>query len=156
MIESSLYAYQLYNWFGEEDNNSTSVEGYSSSDTPFPMNWILPYRLKTKIAKQLEHLKLINKMEVYQQAQELLEMISSQLDKKPYLFGDNPSSADVAAYSILATQYYSNFEEDKLTSILKRIPNLVAYVERITDKYFTRGYTTYEQPFLDWLAKSNE
>ena len=68
-------------------------------------------------------------------AAKITDAISVMLGDKPYLFGDKPSSLDANVYAALVHVMFTPFPSP-IGQYPKTKPNLVAYTDRIFDKYY--------------------
>ena len=64
-----------------------------------------------------------------------LSALSTLLADKPFLFGDQPTSADATVFGILITVLNPFFDSD-LQRSGNRFPNLAAYLERMLSRFF--------------------
>lgn len=63
--------------------------------------------------------------------------VAAILGDKQYLFGSEPSGADATAFAFIAGVMCPHFETPVRTAAESH-PNLVAYVKRITERYFSK------------------
>ena len=61
--------------------------------------------------------------------------VCAYLANKDYLFGPQPSSADAAVYAFFANLIYTPFPSG-VTKYINAQPNIVAYMERISNAYY--------------------
>lgn len=61
--------------------------------------------------------------------------IAQALGDKPYLMGDKPCGADATVYAFLTASLCETFESD-VRGQVKKHANLLAYVQRMQEKYF--------------------
>lgn len=61
--------------------------------------------------------------------------VAAILGEAPYLFGDQPSAVDATAYGVLAS-CATRFFDSELVAIVASQPTLVAYLERMRQRYF--------------------
>jgi glutathione S-transferase len=73
--------------------------------------------------------------EVEQIARTLTDAMSDLLGDKPYVFGDTPSSLDANMYAALVHVMFTPFPSP-IGQYCRSKPNLVAYTDRIFDKYY--------------------
>jgi len=71
-----------------------------------------------------------------------LEALSALLDGQDFLFGPRPSAADATAFAFLAGAL-SPFFDQPLRARAERLPNLVAYTNRMMARFY---------PEFDWAA----
>lgn len=64
-----------------------------------------------------------------------LSALSTLLADKPFLFGDQPTSADATVFGILIT-VLNPFFDSKLQRAGDRFPNLGAYIERMLTRFY--------------------
>lgn len=73
--------------------------------------------------------------EVEKFARDEYDAISAYLGNKPYFFGEQPTSVDAALYSFLSHAMFVPFPSP-IGKYGNSIPNLVAYLDRIRDRYY--------------------
>lgn len=157
MVENTLYNYQLYNWWIEEENFQTCKEAYfDKSKYPFPMNYISPWQHRKKIRSRLSNIDLTDKEKIYQSANEIYKTLSVKLGDKPFFFGNHPSSFDAIAFGFLASQYYASFKENKLHELISNYSNLVRYINNIYKDYFESKTEVNYEPSILWKNKKDE
>lgn len=157
MVENTLYNYQLYNWWIEEENYKLCKEAYfDSSKYPFPMNYISPWQHRRTIRDRLSNFGLTDKEKVYQAANEIYKTLSNKLGDKTYFFGNHPSSFDAVAFGFLATQYYASFKENRLHLLISNYANLVKYINYIFGEYFKSEIEVNYEPSILWKNKKDE
>jgi glutathione S-transferase len=66
----------------------------------------------------------------------LTDAMSELLGSKPYLFGDRPSSLDANMYAALVHVAFTPFPS-AIGQYIRSKPNLVAYMDRIFDRYYS-------------------
>lgn len=76
-----------------------------------------------------------NDEEITWLAERSLAAIDVTLGDKPFLFGDRPVGSEAVVYSILATTM-NPFFDSPLHERYAALPNLVAYVERMTARFY--------------------
>ena len=64
-----------------------------------------------------------------------LEALSAMLGDKPFLMGERPCGADAAPFGMVAAALSPVFETP-IRAAAERLPNLVAYRDRIAERYF--------------------
>ena len=70
-----------------------------------------------------------------------LDALSQILGDKPYLLGNEPTSIDAVGYGFLAQVMYTPFE-DEVVTYAKTLKNLLAYTNRMRDRYYPPAETT--------------
>ena len=75
--------------------------------------------------------------EIQSIAIEDLKAVSAVLGSKKYIFGEQPSTIDAAAFGIISNIIYGNPPESSLTLYVKNnFQNLISYVERIKENFW--------------------
>ncbi len=60
------------------------------------------------------------------------------LEQQPYFLGEQPTAVDATAYGILSQILYVGYDSPHKTH-LQRLANLVAYCQRMRDRYYPGG-----------------
>jgi glutathione S-transferase len=68
--------------------------------------------------------------------QQDIAAIAHFLGSKPYMMGDQPCSLDAVAYAFIANQVAPGVPQSELTQTARSYPQLVAYCERMRERYF--------------------
>ncbi len=105
---------------------------------PFPISAIVPKMLRKKTIKSLyaQGTGRHSEQEIIDIANHTFHALSDLLGEKDYFYGDKPSSFDATAYAFLASFTQAKID-NKINSKAKNYQNLVAYSDRITNKYFS-------------------
>lgn len=107
------------------------------SKLPIPLKWFLPGTIQKDVKKTLHRQGYGRHSleELIVKSDEVFSSLSVLLADKPYFFGEQPSSFDAVAYSILCefiTVSYDTPFNDKA----RGYENLVAYCQRIESNYY--------------------
>lgn len=90
---------------------------------------------------------------VYKRAEECLSVLARRLGDEPYFFGKSPSSLDALMYGYLAPLLKAPLPNPALQNHLKASVNLVSFVVRITQNYFSETALAYEKKMSDKQAE---
>ncbi|MCY1282953.1 hypothetical protein D9M68_335920 [compost metagenome] len=104
---------------------------------PIPLRWVAPGLVRGKVRKSL-HAQGIgrhSREELLAFAREDLQALSDLLGAAPYFGGVQPSSADAATYGVLANLILCSLQTP-VTRLAREFPSLVAYCERLRDKFW--------------------
>ena len=83
---------------------------------------------------------------VYKGAEECLTILSRRLGDQDYFFGQSPSSIDAVMYGYLAPLLKAPLPNPgPLQNHLKACGNLVSFIVRITQNYFSQTFIDYEK-----------
>jgi len=82
---------------------------------------------------------------IYKRAEECLSILARRLGDEPYFFGKSPSSLDALVYGLLAPLLKAPLPNPALQNHLKACGNLVAFVVRITQNYFSQTSVEFEK-----------
>lgn len=141
MIDEHLYWAILYNrWI---DDNWSKVKEVFFATLPPLIRSVVPNMIQKKMQQDLhgQGMGRHSREEIYHFANQDLKALSDYLGDKPYLMGDTPSSVDAALFASI-----SNILEPPLRSPIKdyvrKMPNLVAYNQRMGKRYFPDFYTS--------------
>ncbi|AYC31917.1 glutathione S-transferase family protein [Pseudomonas cavernae] len=104
---------------------------------PAPLRLLVPRLVQGKIRKSLQAQGLgrHNRDELLTFAREDLQALSDLLGAAPYFGGVQPCSADAAAYGVLANLILCTVQTP-LGRLAREFPSLVAYCERLRDKFW--------------------
>jgi len=136
LISEKLYPIMLWNWFMESENFEKVSEQFGYHLIPFPLNYIIPFQKKMRISDQLSPFKKMDKTEIYRQASECYEALSSYLGNNEFFFGNKPTSFDAIVYGHLSCHFFISLKGSNLRTLLKKHENLVNYCNRIYERYF--------------------
>jgi len=103
-------------------------------------NKVVTNKLKTKADHQ--GIGRQNVAEVLATGKEDLRAISAYLGTKDYLAGEQPNQLDATAFAHLCQFYYVPIDNELKTFVIEKCPNLVAYLDRMKNKYW-----------IDWEEK---
>jgi len=136
MAEESLYWSLMYSrWI--DDAGWRHHEPAYFGMMPAPLRWIVPKIVRASVKKELDgHGRgRLPKEAVYTLGREDLDALADFLGEKPFFFGETPTSLDAAVYGVLAHIHYPPFSTP-LKEHMAAKPNLVAFVERIRERYY--------------------
>jgi len=107
------------------------------SDMPFPVKQLVPPMLRKGVIKSMrEHgMGRHSDAEILGIAKQNFQALSDLLGDKPFMLGEQPCTLDATAYGILALATLNN----DTNRAGREYPNLVAYCERIRDRYFSEA-----------------
>ncbi|WP_299488513.1 glutathione S-transferase family protein [Acaryochloris sp. IP29b_bin.137] len=136
LIEENLYWALVYSRWIDEKNWPTTKAVYFS-DLPLVLRSIIPKIALKSVTQNLQGhgMGRHTPTEIYHIATLDLQALSSFLHDKPYFMGDQPTTLDASAYSVLA-----NILDDTLTSPLRenamQLENLGRYCDRMHQAYY--------------------
>ncbi len=76
------------------------------------------------------------KNEIIQRLEQDMQAVSVQLGGKDYFLGDEPHNVDATVYAFLGNLLSANLTWPDYSKLVTAHPNLVAYCERMTTRYF--------------------
>lgn len=76
--------------------------------------------------------------QIFKEAEKCLTCLSNRLGDKDFFFGSHPSTLDSFVFGCLAPLLKAPFTANVLQNHLKACPNLVKFVNRILQRYFSR------------------
>lgn len=120
-----------------DDRGWAELEPVFFGTLPWPLRALVPKLVRSKIRKaQLaQGLARHSGEELLTFAAEDLQALSDLLGAAPYFGGLQPCSADAAAYGVLANLIHSSLN-NPLSQLAREYPLLVAYCERLRDKFW--------------------
>ncbi|XP_063223330.1 metaxin-1 isoform X1 [Bacillus rossius redtenbacheri] len=143
ILKEMLYPALLYVWWLSERNYEGLTRPWYARALPFPLHFYYPQRYHADARAKLEALGAASEDAVYSEAKKCLTMLSHRLGDKQFLFGNHPSSLDATLYAHLAPLLKAPFPEAKLQNHLKGCTNLVKFIERVSQRYFTDAWYGY-------------
>ncbi|MEO0375899.1 MAG: glutathione S-transferase family protein [Cyanobacteria bacterium P01_A01_bin.17] len=136
LIEENLYWTLVYSrWIDEE--NWLKTKAVYFSDLPPILKILVPKIARKSVIQNLKGHGMGRHTagEVYQIGAIDLQALSDFLANKPFFMGDQPTTLDASAYSLLA-----NVLDETLTSPLRdkaeKLENLVTYCQRMQARYY--------------------
>ncbi len=133
-VEEHLYFALVYSrWL--DDPGWVHQKPAIASMVPAAVRWFLPGLLRRQVAKTLRAQGVARHQldEIYAAGAADLEALARVLGDAPFLLGEAPTSYDCAAWGqvvgILTTR-----SDNALTRAVRSQPNLVAWVERMTER----------------------
>ncbi|XP_048359976.1 metaxin-3 [Sphaerodactylus townsendi] len=149
LLEEKLQPALLHTFWVEADNYYTVTKPCFGSKIPFPLNWYLPGKmsrealnriLATKEGSPLCSLAEVE-AQIYRDAKECLNLLSSRLGTLPFFFGNMPTTLDAFVFGFLAPLYKVEFPKVQLQDHLKQLPNLCRFCDDILRCYFRVNIT---------------
>lgn len=136
MLEEGAYFVVVYaRWI--DDAGWPIVRERFFGKLPFPLRSIVPGMVRSSIKKTLhgQGLGRHTPDEIYAMGKADIDAMAAILGGKPFVLGDAPTSVDATAYGFLAQLLHTTLG-GPLTDHAKKKSNLVAYVDRMRDRYF--------------------
>ncbi|CAG8560496.1 11195_t:CDS:2 [Paraglomus occultum] len=143
LADTKLRNALLYYYWCEALNFEEVTSKLYGAKYPKPLNWIILYQMKSAVVKELLTRKpVLDREEIYQEAEDALKAISTLLADHNYFFGrSSPSFLDAVIFSYVhpilsnPTTLVNN-----LTTITRRYKNLVEFSDRMKTRYFAKTY----------------
>ncbi|MGH8435646.1 MAG: glutathione S-transferase family protein [Pseudomonas sp.] len=136
LCDEHLYFLMVYfRWV--EDEGWNQLKPVFFGRLPAPLKWFVPGLARSKVRRMLhgQGLGRHHREELLVFAREDLQALSDLLGAAPFFGGVQPCSADAAAYGILANLILCNLDTP-LVRLAREFPSLVAYCERLRDKFW--------------------
>ncbi|WP_137884989.1 glutathione S-transferase family protein [Pseudomonas sp. 2FE] len=136
LCDEHLYFLLVYfRWL--EDEGWHQIKPVFFGGLPAPLKWLVPGLARSNIRKALhgQGLGRHNREEALTFAREDLQALSDLLGAAPFFGGVQPCSADAAAYGLLANLILCSLDTP-LNRLAREFPALVAYCERLRDKFW--------------------
>ncbi|PZD72090.1 hypothetical protein C1752_03983 [Acaryochloris thomasi RCC1774] len=136
LIEENLYWALVYSRWIDEENWLKTKAVYFSGLPPI-IKLLVPKIARKSVIQNLKGhgMGRHTAAEVYQIGATDLQALSDFLAEKPFFMGDQPTTLDASAYSLLA-----NILNETLTSPLRdkaeKLENLAAYCQRMQARYY--------------------
>ncbi|KAJ3070427.1 metaxin 1 [Podochytrium sp. JEL0797] len=138
LIETKLYEARLHTLFMDAKNYSEDTLRVYSKQLDFMRRFYFPEILKKRVVGRLagyrmmldDNQELVN--EVYLNAKDVFQALSSKLGDQLFFFGEKPTTLDAIAYAHLTLFALPILSNPKLNAILTfHFPNLTAYITRM-------------------------
>jgi len=136
-IEEHLYFCGLYARFATPEGWAHTKRDYFAH-LPFPARMIAPILVRRGAMKNLhgQGTGRLPREDVEERARRDIEALSTLLGDEPYVLGDTPRTVDAAALGILWAITCVPFESAAKRATEEH-PNLVAYVHRMRERYWS-------------------
>ncbi len=104
---------------------------------PLPLKLFVPnlVRKQTVAAAKAHGLGRHAPEKIYARIEQDLKAVADYLGDKPYLMGAEPTTVDATAYGFICNFHRANLKTP-ITDMIARMPTLVAYSDRMTQRYF--------------------
>uniref|UniRef100_A0A8C4X289 Metaxin 3 n=1 Tax=Eptatretus burgeri TaxID=7764 RepID=A0A8C4X289_EPTBU len=144
LIEQMLLPALLHTFWVDPQNYVELIRPWYGASMGFPYNLFLPYLNRRKVISRLEfsvgRLPFITiketEAQIYRNARECLNLLSHQLGKQDYYFGNLPSTLDAVVFAHLAPLLRAPLLGRTLQLHLKALPNLCRHCSRMLDCCF--------------------
>ena len=106
---------------------------------PFPMGMLFPRVFPPILRKQLyaRGVGRHSPEDIVKMGKADLDALSEFLGSKPYFLGDKPATLDASAFGFLSVSIWA-LGSSVLFEHARSLPNLVAYCERMRDRYYKK------------------
>ncbi|TAK90530.1 MAG: glutathione S-transferase family protein [Burkholderiaceae bacterium] len=104
---------------------------------PWPMRPVLTKMIRGKIKRSLwgQGMGRHKRAEIELLAAKGIDAVAAVLGDKPYLMGEQPCGADATAFAFMQSGLCPHFDTP-IRAAIERHANLVAYVERVKQRYY--------------------
>ncbi|KAG8235511.1 hypothetical protein J437_LFUL015745 [Ladona fulva] len=141
MLQEKLLPVIQYTWWIDAKNYTEFTRPWYAKALPFPLNFYYPGRYEKDAKSMIEAMFDIDDLAVieaalFSKAEICLNALSIRLGDNDYFFAQ-PSSLDATVYAYLAPILKCPFPSTVLQQHLKNCNNLVAYVSRMSRRYFS-------------------
>lgn len=136
LLEDHLYWILLYcRWLDERHWPQTRDAFFSA--LPLPMRVLVPQLVRTQIRRDLHGhgIGRHEQDEIYAFGVRDITALADWLGEQPFFMGAQPTAIDATAYAFLANILVPTLDNE-LRRAAQRHPNLSAYVERMTARYY--------------------
>jgi glutathione S-transferase len=136
LVEEHLYWAMVYDRWCRDDNWPI-LKGTVLGGIPAPVRAIIAPRARSGVRKQLagHGMGLHSEEEIEAIARDDLAALASILGERSFVFGDKPSMADAAIYSVLANIRYVGFSSP-MKAMIEGHTNLAAMIDRFRDAVY--------------------
>ena len=136
MLEDHLYWILVdARWMDDENFNRGPRQFFNA--VPAPARPLIVWMVRKEVRRNLwgQGLGRHTKDELLQLAEKDFAALAAILGNKPYLLGDRPCGFDASCFGFVSSALVPLFDHPSL-EIVKQHPNLVAYSERMRQRYF--------------------
>ncbi|XP_014669258.1 PREDICTED: metaxin-2-like [Priapulus caudatus] len=140
LLENTFGNAELYMCWMEDTVYQQFTRPSHESIYPWPLGQLLTIQKQRHTCQKLKSLDWAEKstLEVIEDVTEACQAISEKLARKDFFCGETPTELDALAYAHLHTMLTVKFSDDRLAEAVKQHENLVKFVERITETFFTQ------------------
>lgn len=139
LMEEHLYWVAFYfRWVDEK--NWQIVKNIFFEDVPMPLRLVIPSVVRRSAMRDLygQGIGRHSREEVLALGQENIRALSDFLSDQPYMMGAEPTSIDAIGYGMLVNIVKAEIETP-LKDYVLGFENLVAYCDRMGDRYWTES-----------------
>ena len=146
LVEDDLYWVAMYFRWGKKDANWEENRKAIFSGLPPLLRSIIPTIARQGILKQIhgQGMGRHSEEEILHIGRTNLVSLSDFLADKPYFMGDKPTTLDASAFGLLVNILQCPIESP-LKEHAKHLGNLVAFCDRIKQKYYMRGTSQHDK-----------
>ncbi|MBT8447103.1 MAG: glutathione S-transferase family protein [Gammaproteobacteria bacterium] len=136
MLDERLYWAMVYGRWIDDRNWPRISEGFFAS-MPFPANKLVPIIARRKVRGYLhgQGMGRHSAAEIDEIGCRDIRAVAALLGENDYLHGDTPTRVDAVVYSYLCNLAIADFASELREETLRH-PALLAYVDRISTRYF--------------------
>ena len=136
LVEDRLYFAGLAERWLHNDNQAALVTMLRRSGVPGPIAGLVTNIVRRSIRKTLHaqgHGRH-SREEGLRIGREAVAAVASQLGDRPFMMGDEPTGVDASVYPMVSSNIAPSFET-ALKAVIEAHPNLMAYVERMGERF---------------------
>lgn len=136
-LDENFYWCIVYSRWIKENTWPLAKEAFFGK-MPFPLKVLVPIVARRGVQKSIKMhgIGRHSEEEILEITKDTLQSLSTLLADKQYYFGNEISSFDITAYSMLV-QFIGVTIENEFTVMAQSFSNLVDYCQRITTKYYS-------------------
>jgi glutathione S-transferase len=137
LLEESLYWPMIYARWIEDDGFALVRDELLRPAMPPIVREIVPGLIRSQIKKQLhaQGTGRHTRAEIYEIGRRDLDALAAMVGDQPYMLGGEPTSIDATAYAFVGVALWSP-PGSPLKQHVEAHPSLVAYCERMRDRYW--------------------
>eukprot|EP01094_Clydonella_sp_ATCC50884_P012574 TRINITY_DN2279_c1_g2_i1.p1 TRINITY_DN2279_c1_g2~~TRINITY_DN2279_c1_g2_i1.p1 ORF type:complete len:337 (+),score=100.28 TRINITY_DN2279_c1_g2_i1:36-1046(+) len=155
MVHSTLEHARLFNWWVDEDNFDALTAKEYARKYRFPLNQMLPSRMRSAVVEQLEAAN-VKASTVYADARQCYEALSARLGDEQYFFPEHGySSLDVCVFSHLILHLHAPMPNHRLREDLLEFPQLTLFCGRMLRDLFGIDEPAFD-PVLERINQEDE
>lgn len=137
LLQSRFGPARLHELFRINQNYAAIYHTMLERERSFPLNRLLPLLRRNEVQRSLNDQ---TESSVYFNAKIALAALSTRLgDGKKFFYGNEPTVLDAVAFGYLASVMYTPLPKSQLRPQISAHKNLVEFIRRISEGYFTEG-----------------
>lgn len=136
LVEERLGVAILFAFWAEDENYETVLRSAYAARLAIPLCFYVPWTMRKRVLSQLARRGALANGAAYRIGADALEALNTRLAGRTAFFDSGPSGVDACAFAHLDLLLRCPLPRDSLRAKLRSYPDLVAYVEAFSRRYF--------------------